>query len=918
MLRIVVSPNAAAAKKYFTGGLSAGDYFIAETHETGTWGGKGAELLSLAGPVDRMSFQRLCDNLTPITGLPLTARTNADRRVGYDLNFHCPKSVSLVHALTGDKVILESFRVAVAETMALIEAEAKTRVRVGGAQYDRPTGNLVWATFVHSTSRPIRGIPDPHLHAHCFTFNATLDNEEGRWKAAQFGDVKRDGAYFEACFHAKLANLLQQAGYGVERQGRFWEIAGIPDGLIEKFSRRTTEIESIAKQRGITDPKLKAELGATTRRSKEESKSNAEVWADWQSRVSPIDKAALFAVRMVGRRGDKTFAPRDAIDFALDKGFERASVLSERSVLESALRYGVGTVSRDALEKELAARPLLRRDLDGRPMISTREILQEEQAVLDFARSGRGTCPSFHEEVPKAKSSSLSKQQQAAVAYLATSTDRVMVVRGRAGTGKTTLLREAEAMMERAGKSVHVFAPSAEASRGVLRREGFKEAETVSKLLSDTDVQRRARNQVLWVDEAGLLGTKSMRSLFELAEKINARVILSGDSKQHRSVERGDALRLLEQHAGLGTAQLSEIHRQSGEYRSAVEALAEGRVRDGFARLDKLGAIQETKPSEGHSAIAKEYVQTIRGKKSALIVSPTHAEGREVTQAVRDRMKAERLLGKSKTFERLQSLGLTESDRRDGRNFHSGHVVQFYQAAKGFKAGSKYDIVGHDPFGNVLARKGAFVEALPLSKADRFDVFERQQIEIAKGDVLRITRNGRTVNEAFGPEKLLSPSAQHKLFNTPLAKLAGVERSDRRYRLENGSLHRVAGFTLGGNIKLENGYVVEKTFGHLAHGYCVTSHASQGKTVDRVLIAQSTASLGAASAEQFYVSASRARERVTVFTDDKARLLEAVTKTTERVSASELVHRAKGDDILSRGNSPTLPKETEKERDRER
>jgi ATP-dependent exoDNAse (exonuclease V) alpha subunit len=73
----------------------------------------------------------------------------------------------------------------------------------------------------------------------------------------------------------------------------------------------------------------------------------------------------------------------------------------------------------------------------------------------------------------------------------------------------------------------------------------------------------------------------------------------------------------------------------------------------------------------------------------------------------------------------------------------------------------------------------------------------------------------------------------------------------------------------------------------------VTSHASQGKTVDRVIIGQSADSMRAASHEQFYVSVSRGRERATIYTDDKKALLEAVSRSDDRVAATELARSRK-------------------------
>ena len=81
----------------------------------------------------------------------------------------------------------------------------KTRVRAKGSDHDRVTGSMVWADFLHFTARPVDGVPDPHLHMHCYAFNVTYDEVEKRYKAGQFGDLKRDGVYWEAAFDARLA-----------------------------------------------------------------------------------------------------------------------------------------------------------------------------------------------------------------------------------------------------------------------------------------------------------------------------------------------------------------------------------------------------------------------------------------------------------------------------------------------------------------------------------------------------------------------------------------------------------------------------------------------------------------------------------------------------------------------------------------
>src|SRR5947209_20549876 len=127
MIRITQQDSAKDAKRYY----ATADYYSEGQELVGSWRGKGASRLGLEGTVDKFSFERLCDNLDPRTGEPLTVRTRTERRVGYDFTFSVPKSVSLVYALSGDHNIMGAFRGAVAETMREIEAEMKTRVRKG-------------------------------------------------------------------------------------------------------------------------------------------------------------------------------------------------------------------------------------------------------------------------------------------------------------------------------------------------------------------------------------------------------------------------------------------------------------------------------------------------------------------------------------------------------------------------------------------------------------------------------------------------------------------------------------------------------------------------------------------------------------------------------------------------------------------
>lgn len=177
--------------------------------------------------------------------------------------------------------------------MREIESEIKTRVRKNGADENRTTGNMVWAEFVHFTARRVNGVPDPHLHAHCYTFNTTWNDAEKKWKAGQFRDLKADAPYFEATFHARFSRQLTELGYRIERTAKGWELAGVPQRVLDEFSKRTEQVEQKAKELGITSAKGKDGLAASTRERKRKDIAKPELRELWDKRISETTSEAV-------------------------------------------------------------------------------------------------------------------------------------------------------------------------------------------------------------------------------------------------------------------------------------------------------------------------------------------------------------------------------------------------------------------------------------------------------------------------------------------------------------------------------------------------------------------------------------------------------------------------------------------------
>jgi len=873
-LRITTSSSAEGAKGYYT--QQRADYYVEGKKYVGKWGGKGAEKLGLRGAVDQEAFNRLVDNQDPITGKSLTPRLKENRRIGYDCTFFVPKGVSVIHGVMGDDRIEGLVDDCAQETMEEMEKDVQTRVRIGRRNEVRKTANLVCARFMHTTARPVRGHPDPLLHQHYFVFNATWDSEEKRWKALEFAAVKQDACYYQSIFNSKLAAKIQALGYGIHRDGARWDIDGIDETIIREFSRRTKVVEDFADAHDIHDPRRKAELGAKTRERKGEPKSAEELRQIWLSRLTPEQASQLKAVHCAAlerrnapeqaQQRNSIAAAANAVRLAVKKLETNASAWREREFLTEALQFGLGECSYDEISRAAQSAPLLRPQYRGSTWCTTETVMAEERNLLDFVRKTRGTCRPLAPNPPNQSGSILSDEQAEAVAMLGSTADRVIAVVGKAGGGKTTLMTQAAAMIKGSGRRLVALAPTTQA-RNKLKEEGFKDARTLQQILCSPAHQKLLKNAVIWVDEGGLISTPDLNDLFKLAAQHNARIILSGDTAQHTSVGRGDAMRLLLEHGGLQRADVKTIRRQKIEnYRLAVQDLSEAQHRpgkglSGLERLDRLGWIKEIADGTRYTVLADHFARTFEPWKSVAVIAPTHVEIRAATAAIRERLLSDGRLGKQEhSIDRLTSCNLTNADREVPSRYEVGQVVSFIGDCGEFKRGQRVDVVATTAKDVMVRTKSGEVLALPTTTPEKFTVFQRDTISIRIGDRVRITKNGRS--------------------------------ADGKHLLPNGAIHFVNEITADGSLKLDSGAVIRRDWGHLDYGWVSTSIASQGSTVDHVFVVQSAASGRAANLQQLYVSASRGRMEATIYTDSKEELIEAAGRSGQRLLATELMLEA--------------------------
>ncbi|MHC5536715.1 MobF family relaxase [Singulisphaera rosea] len=899
--------NAQAAIEYF-GRTDGQGYYLDGSDLHREWTGEGAKRLGLTNPPDFEQFKRLIQGLDPHTGEQLTAKIVDNRIPAWDITSSIPKGVTTALEM-GDDRIHQALWEANREAMADLERYITTRVRKGDEQDDRITANMVCFSTEHPETRPAKSdnMPDPDRHIHNVVMNLTYDQVEGEWKAVKFRPIMDQRKFFDRSFDLRLSSKLAELGYQIETKYKpdekggkryfSWDIKGIPDSVVKKFSRRSAEVETLAEELGVLSPMGKDKLGATSRQFKRKDMTLADYREYWQSRITPDEAKQISAtiLKAMSGKNPKTEpkAPQ-AVEYAFLHQFERRSVVDWHDLAVTAMERAMGGAMPEDIQPEAFKQGLLLKD----GLATTRDVLAQEGRVVAWASEGRGTCQglragldtdspgfllpsrtpdgdsirvSIHAAAANIDLGTLSEQQQAAVKHVWESPDRVILIRGGAGTGKTHMMKAA---IDGIDLPTVVLAPSSDASRGVLRKEGFKQADTLAKFLMDEKFQENARNGVIWVDEAGQVSMRQLDHLFQIAESLDARVVLQGDKKQHGAIERGATLRVLEEFAGLPVAELTDIKRQKGDYKKVVASIQKGDILAGYDKLASMGWVHQA--FDHNKPLVDDYLSSINRGKSVLVVAPTHAEGDEITAEIRKRLKETPVRGKDGkivkdkekqpvmrlgaeevVFDQLKPLAWTEAEKGDRDRYDGSEIIQFVRNSGRHRSGDRVAA-------NQLLSDGSKLQGNHLS------VFQPAEIALSTGDQIRITAGGKSKDG-------------HRLDTGAVYTVKGFKEPDSRSSDETA----IPSY----DIELSNGWVLDGSKAlHIDHAYVSTSHASQGKTVDRVLIAMGGESRPAINAEQFYVSVSRGRDSAQIYTSlSPANLRDAIQKSDTRMTATELM-----------------------------
>jgi conjugative relaxase-like TrwC/TraI family protein len=587
-----------------------------------------------------------------------------ERVQAFDHCFSSPKSVSLLAAGGGPEVrrlLAEGRAEALTVAIGYLERHGiGVRREHNGADRYPAVGGLVAVAFEHRMSRA----GDPNLHTHVLVQNAA-QGPDGRWTAL---DSDRLYAQLMAADHLYLA--AERAAL-TERLGVRWgpvddrsgaaEVLGLDDRrLIERFSKRSEQIDQWLDTHGLSGIKASSAAAVATRAPKDHSESEASVYARWGAELAEqgVGERQLAEVCSGGRGRPASRTELDSVLSALsgpDGLTAEVSIFTRTEVVDTLVkRLPVAPSAHQALTQaeRVADRFLAERAVRvghdrrlGVERYSTPELLTLERQLVDGAtrRTDERRAMVRPEVVREVldRHATAGEDQAAMVRDLTQGGAGVAVVVGRAGSGKTWALGLAREAFELDGYQVLGCAPTGIATVG-LADEGFTDARTVDRLLLDLGRGRAELNDrtVLVMDEAAMVATRKLTPLLSHAERAGAKVVLVGDDRQFASIQAGGGFRALR--LRLGASELTVNRRQVEAWEQrAIDDVRAGNPEQAiaaYAEHDRIKAFEAR--DDRDRALVSDWWQAHQAGEQPVIYAHRRAQVDQLN-AVCQRLRAE-------------------------------------------------------------------------------------------------------------------------------------------------------------------------------------------------------------------------------------------------------------------------------------
>lgn len=616
-----------------------------------------------------------------------------------------------------------------------------------------------------------------------------------------------------------------------------------------------------------------------------------------------------------------------AVSLAIPRAQQGQVHLSEIALLSEAVKSGQPlTDVRTEIARQVDSGDLIQLDSvsgAGNRVLVPRVAYEMEKTIIRHIAEGKDAVQPLMALTPASVLAGLTAGQREATRTVLENTDRFMAIQGYAGVGKTTQFRAVMGALNTLSESVRPqvigLGPTHRAVHEM--REAGVEARTLASFLSETRLAIQAgetpdfRNVLFLTDESSMVGNRDMAELYQLVAAGGGRMVSSGDTAQLQAISTGLPFRLVQQRSAIDTVVMQEIVRQTPALRPAIESIIAGQVDTSLRQVDDVSpqqvprqegawvpgnsvmeirapkkdqeqdtpvAGEQTLTPEQLSLVRTDIIEAIRddwmgrtpeAQQQTLVVAELNADRHAINDAIHAARHEKGDTGaEERTFTVLEPLRVPDNALRAAETFAE------YTGAVAMMNERYWTVAEVDMQDAVVTLRNADGESVLISPqqntAQDISLFTPRDLTISQGDRVRFTRSD----------------------------------TDRGYVAN--SLWEVAGFTDDGAIRFRQGdqeKIVDPQAmtedRHIDLAYALTVYGVQGAS-ERFAIALTGTEGGRkrmASLESTYVTLSRAKEHVQVYTDDLAGWSGDARHSNAGQTAHDLLHQ-KSDHESDTGN----------------
>ncbi|HDS0942807.1 TPA: AAA family ATPase, partial [Pseudomonas putida] len=555
-------------------------YFKSEDTLLAEINGGGAKALGLGDKPLPGDYQALFQGVNPRTGESFISNKRQgeidkkkDSVLGFSTAFNVEKSISIIYASSDrdqQKIIEKAMMEASRKTIEDAERRGVigTRQNNGQSELESTDGKVISLHYLHFTNRN----QEPHLHVHCEIPNLVL-GDDGQWRTINAREMYIRQTEMAAVFDGHLAKALERdspelyslLSVDFDRSGLVAPC--VSDEMIRNYSTRRQEIKEALREMGASGADAARGAAKRTREAKEQIDPD-KLRENWKDELGGIERS----------EGDKTPATKLQVEQLL---FKNGSVFKEHDLDRAAAQLAVlhgGPSEIPAIKSEICQQLGVIRlpQKDGQPdKFTTEEFRRLEQDIARFSNKAQAEKKQFDLSGEK-KAAAISaveaekgfelRYEQREAFIKATDGRQLSVIEGAAGTGKSQTLAAIRVGYEADGLRVLGLAPSGAAAAELEKSAGI-DSRTIHSLLIRLENEnprfreKLSERDVLVVDEAGMVDTRTMHKLLGYAEEAGCKVVLVGDSKQLEAVGSASTFSAISQQ--VGAARIETIARQN-------------------------------------------------------------------------------------------------------------------------------------------------------------------------------------------------------------------------------------------------------------------------------------------------------------------------------------------------------------------